>query len=696
MNRYADLEIGLHRHDAENYAVELRFNQPESETEIRLLRGEGTALVQFDTQQLRRYAVDTNAYGQALSSSLFVNTDIRQAFQQARASAQSLDVTLRLRLFIGPSAPELHNLRWESLRDPQDDSLLLTDEQLLFSRYLSSFDWRPVRLRPKAELKALLLIANPTDLSQYQPGDRILERVDVAGEQQRAVESLHDMPVTTLASGAPQVSDTPTVNNLITHLRDGYDILYLVAHGTLIQGEPLLWLEQDDGTADVVAGSELIARMRDLQQRPRLIVLASCQSAGTAGDLHTTDEGALAALGPRLAEAGIPAVLAMQGNITAQTIAEFMPHFFRELQRDGQIDRAMAAARGVVSTRPDWWIPVLFMRLKSGRIWYIPGFAGDPQGFKKWPALLRNIRKGRATPILGPGLLEKLFGHQRDIARRWAERYNFPMAPHNREDLPQVSQYLSVNQEAFFPHEELAEHVRQEIIKKYGDGLMDTQRNVSLQQLLEIVGTKSREWDPTEPHNLLAQMPFPIYITTNPDTLLTTALTTIGKHPHIQLCPWNEDLEHDVCEEDAPDDDPDEQHPLVYHLFGHLHEPDSVVLTEDNYFDYLIGTTRNNDLIPEVVRRALTDTALIFLGFQMDDWNFRVFFRSIMQQEGRGRRSRYAHVAVQIDPEEGRILEPEGARRYLESYFGDADISIFWGSVDDFVRELHAKMQGQS
>jgi hypothetical protein len=78
----------------------------------------------------------------------------------------------------------------------------------------------------------------------------------------------------------------------------------------------------------------------------------------------------------------------------------------------------------------------------------------------------------------------------------------------------------------------------------------------------------------------------------------------------------------------------------------------------------------------------------------MDDWNFRVLFRSIMSKEGRLLRRRYAHVAVQIDPEEGRILEPQRARRYLESYFQGADISIYWGSVADFVRELQQRVKG--
>ena len=31
--------------------------------------------------------------------------------------------------------------------------------------------------------------------------------------------------------------------------------------------------------------------------------------------------------------------------------------------------RAIAAARGVVREEPDWWMPVLFMRLKSGQLW---------------------------------------------------------------------------------------------------------------------------------------------------------------------------------------------------------------------------------------------------------------------------------------------------------------------------------------
>jgi len=685
------MEIGLHRRDADSYRVELRFSQPESDADVRLAQ-RGPSLVRFDLDQLRELALDAAAYGQCLSESLFADPGVRTAFAQARGAAQTQDVPLRLRLFIGPSAPELHSLRWEMLRDPQDGSPLLTSEHILFSRYLSSRDWRPVRLRPQTELRALVVIADPTGLAEYEPGGRPLAPLDVEGELARAKSGLGSIPVTPLASGG-----SATLNNVIAHLRDGFDVLYLVCHGALIEGRPQLWLEDEAGDVAVVAGSELVTRLRELRQRPRLVALASCQSAGTGDEARSSDEGALAALGPRLAEAGIPAVLAMQGNVAMQTVAQFMPVFFQELQRDGQIDRAMAVARGAVRERPDWWMPALFMRLRSGRLWYTPGFGDERREMEKWPALLRHIRRGRCTPILGPGLTESLLGSRREIAQRWAETYHFPMAPHDREDLPQVAQYLAVNQDHMFPRGELGEHLRQEILRRYGDDLPGDLQDASLDDLITAAGAQRREREAAEPHRVLAQLSLPIYITTDPSNLLTEALAAAGKEPQVELCRWNEDVEIlPSIYDDEPAYRPDKQHPLIYHLFGQIREPDSLVLTEDDYFDYLIGVTRDKDLIPGVVRRALADTALLFLGFRMDDWNFRVLFRSIMSQEGRGRRSRYAHVAVQIDPEEGRILEPERARRYLESYFQGADISIYWGSAEDFVQELQRRWKGSA
>jgi hypothetical protein len=694
MNQYADLELGIHRRDAESYVVELRFSGPGEDGDIRLQRGTSPSVLQLESAKLRALQLDPAAYGRYLGAQLFADPQVLAALSEARARAVGGTVVtpLRLRLFVGPSAVELHNVRWETLRDVGGEPLVM-GEHLLFSRYLSSGDWQPVRLRPKGDLRGLVLIAGPSDLADYR-----LAAVDVPNELDRARAGLGDMTLTMLAE-----QGTARLTTLIEQLRDAahedkpFDVLYLVAHGAYIGGESWLWLENAEGKALRIAGSDLVQRIHELPQRPRLVVLASCQSAGDGKERHSADNGALAALGPALAEAGVPAVVAFQGNISMETVARFMPAFFRELQRDGQIDRALAVARGTVRERPDAWMPVLYMRLKSGQLWYVPGFGKEGDGFEKWPAIISSIEKQRCTPIIGTHMSEFLLGSSRDIAHRWAETFNFPLRAAEREDLPQVAQYLSVNQEPLFPHEQLANYLGESLLDRYGELLTeDLRENGTAAELFAAVGKIVRERNPHDPYRVIAELPFPVYVTTNATNMLVEALRAAGKDPQIELCRWNEEVEMlPSIYDDEPDYQPSVERPLVYFLFGIINEPASVVLTEDDYFDFLISATANKDLIPIAVRRALADTALLFLGFRLDDWNFRVLFRTLMKQEGRSRRQKYAHIAGQIMPEEGRFLEPERARSYLENYFQDSDISIFWGSSEDFMRALHHNMQQQ-
>ena len=177
MNKIADLEIGLHRRDGESYAIDFRFNQPDSDTDVRL----GQGFARFDLQALAKLPASSQDYSQALTSSLFSDPAVQTAFAQALSSAQTLDLPLRIRLLIGTSAPELQTLHWETLRNPQDGTLLATNENIYFSRYLSSLDLRPVHLRPKSLMCALVAIANPSNLSEYQN----LAPIDVEGELSR-------------------------------------------------------------------------------------------------------------------------------------------------------------------------------------------------------------------------------------------------------------------------------------------------------------------------------------------------------------------------------------------------------------------------------------------------------------------------------------------------------------------------------
>ena len=123
-----------------------------------------------------------------------------------------------------------------------------------------------------------------------------------------------------------------------------------------------------------------------------------------------------------------------------------------------------------------------------------------------------------------------------------------------------------------------------------------------------------------------------------------------------------------------------------------------MVLTEDDYFKYLIGINRmQTGPKRSFVERMLANSGLIFLGFRIVDWDFRVFVHFLNTQESRNLRSQYKHVAVQLDPEEGLGSDPAQARRYLEKYFyppsSEIPIEIYWGSVEDFLHELSKRWE---
>src|SRR5262249_34458201 len=141
---------------------------------------------------------------------------------------------------------------------------------------------------------------------------------------------------------------------------------------------------------------------------------------------------------------GIPAVIAMLGDVYQETVHAFIPVFIHELLRDGQVDRAMSVARNAIRNRPDSWSPVLYTRVVDGRLWY-PRGTGARAGatVDAWPVLLRQIRERRCVPILGSGLLEPYVGSARESARRLAKSVRYPLSPPLTDELTQVAQYLS-------------------------------------------------------------------------------------------------------------------------------------------------------------------------------------------------------------------------------------------------------------
>jgi hypothetical protein len=375
---YGDLEIGLHQRTGSAYSVETRFTAPGSASEIRLGANEAVE-IKIDEETLARHlaAYDWAGYGRALSAALFAPEALKMAFAQALARAGG--GSLRLRLLFGPTAQPLHRLLWETLRNPLDDTLLAANQNILFSRYLAGDGSREVHRRPRSAVRALVAVSNPSDLEDFG-----LDSVDVASELERARASLKGIPITSLPSGA----EACTLAGLVRRLQDGYDIVYLVAHGSLAKDQAWLWLQDERGRAQRVSGAELAGQMRLLEMPPLLVVLASCESAGDGAG------SALQSLGPQISDAGVPAVIAMQGEISMQSVAQGMPVFFERLLRDGLVDRAMAAARATLAAAgaQDLWMPALFMRLKDGLLWQPSGETAPAPVKQLWSLILARFQ----------------------------------------------------------------------------------------------------------------------------------------------------------------------------------------------------------------------------------------------------------------------------------------------------------------
>ena len=191
----ADLELSLRPRGDGTCAFDMRFREPDGAVDVRPAAGDLDP-VRLDEAALLEVADDPERYGQLLTAALFADPQATKLYAQARAVAASKGTPLRVRLSFEPGPGLPADLRWETLRDPEGGRPLALAEDVLLSRYLAGDDWRPVRPRPRAALRALVVIANPSDLADYAPGGRPLSPVDVPGELARARAALGEIAVT--------------------------------------------------------------------------------------------------------------------------------------------------------------------------------------------------------------------------------------------------------------------------------------------------------------------------------------------------------------------------------------------------------------------------------------------------------------------------------------------------------------------
>lgn len=351
----ADAELRLET-GAGRVTASIRFTTPDNHANIERSR----ISVALDVARLATVANDSDLYSCLLTDMLFAAQEIRDVWVGIQTYLQIREHALRLRICIHPDDIELHSVRWELLADPTNNyALLARDRQILFSRYLESADFKPVQLLPRNNLRVLAVAVNPRDLNRYQRA-----AINVKREFEQVRKSFTHSIIRYLGSIEGEARVTQAA--LFGALNQGCHIFYMICHGKLDETTPYLWLEDQQGNTHHFNASQLVEHIAGLpaEKRPVLVVLASCQSAG---QLHA--ENVLAALGPQLALAGVGAVIAMQGNLTVETADRLMPILFEALLKHNEIDRALAIARSELASDQEWWMPVLFLRLRDGRLW---------------------------------------------------------------------------------------------------------------------------------------------------------------------------------------------------------------------------------------------------------------------------------------------------------------------------------------
>ena len=163
------------------------------------------------------------------------------------------------------------------------------------------------------------------------------------------------------------------------------------------------------------------------------------------------------------------------------------------------------------------------------------------------------------------------------------------------------------------------------------------------------------------PPAVLADLNLPIYFTTNYDHFIEEALKSRGKEPVTDFCRWSEDLvdyanENEINPQiykEGSGYKPKPKNPLVYHLYGDIDHPSSMVLTKKDYGDFVIFLNKeefSRSVVPLAIRREIMSKELLFVGYTLGVFGFSLDFSVIFQTIVRPNEARVKKGIVQVNP----------------------------------------------
>src|SRR5947209_5970272 len=317
-------------------------------------------------EDLLKLDLDVQPYGTRLGQCL-VTPPILRALEKAYATLSSKGAAqMRLRLCIDPDASDLHAYPWERVFIQwQGSAIPLAASTLIpFSRFIPLEEGQqdPIEERP---IRLLLAVSSPVRLPSG------LEHIDVEAQLKSLTDGISAIPdlAITVLPGHTALSDeykqelakrgidvlpgATTLERLIG-AAGRHHIVHLLSHGTFDGKTGSLFLENEQGDFAKASDTDITAGFEALAAKPKLIYLSACDSANqsqTTG-LDAPNGGGLprtarpmVGLAPKLVQAGIPAVIAMQTQVEIETARKLAAGFYAKVLEHGEVDRALSAAR---------------------------------------------------------------------------------------------------------------------------------------------------------------------------------------------------------------------------------------------------------------------------------------------------------------------------------------------------------------
>jgi tetratricopeptide (TPR) repeat protein len=380
---YLDFDVEIEALAGRDYRVAVRSTAGEAHITMCFPFDDQTLEKHLDKLQiallrsggLRRRALSPEEQAvQDFGGSLFealITGNVRVLYDVSRArAAQEGKAGVRLRLRILDAA--LAALPWEYLYDARQGTYLCLSRGTPLVRYPEvAQPIQPLHIVPP--LRILAMIASPS--SPATPP------LDVEREQERLGAALKDLEATGLVK--LEWLEGQTWRHLQRAMRGGpWHIFHFIGHGGFDEqnGEGVLALADDAGKASLLTATQIGTLLAN-HSALRLVILNACEGAkGSSRDLFSSSAATLA-------RRGLPAVLAMQYDISDRAAIECTRAFYEALADGLPVDAALADARTAINiggnNSLEWGTPVLYMRASDGLLFDVAAKSVTPKKTKE-------------------------------------------------------------------------------------------------------------------------------------------------------------------------------------------------------------------------------------------------------------------------------------------------------------------------